>query len=125
MTKRFFCTKTTHLYLQSIFTKLRIILLKDVCVEVLPLHSYSGKSAILFNFNSILFKSNILHKLCSFLQFFEMLSCDNAVCFEIFDDLNLLKLIADGFLTFFCTRDSNADIALKLQKSVGNWKLIM
>ena len=41
-------------------------------------------------------------------EFYEMLSCDNAVCFEIFDDWNLFKLITDGFLKFFCTWDSNA-----------------
>ena len=79
LTHRFFCTKMSHLYLQFISTKVRITLLKDVWVEVLPWCSYSKKSAILFNFNSILFKSNILHKLCSLLQFFEMLSCDNAL----------------------------------------------
>ena len=48
------------------------------------------KSAILIDFNSVLFKSNILHKLCSLLQFFAMLSCDNAVWIaeinEIFGD---------------------------------------
>ena len=40
--------------------------------------------------------------------FFKMFSCDNAVCFDIFDDWNLFELITDEFLTFFCTWDWNA-----------------
>ena len=115
MTQRFFCTKTTHLYLKFISTKVCMILLKDVCVEVLPWYSYSKKSAILFNFNSVLLKSNILHKLCYLLQFFEMLNCDYAVCFQIFDDWNLFKLITGEFLTAFCTWDSNAHLMLIYQ----------
>ena len=110
MTERFFWTKTTHLYFQFISTKVRI---KDVvCVEVLPCYSYSKKSAILLSFDSVLFESNILHNLCYLLLFFEMLSCDYAVCFEIFDDWNLFQLSTDGFLTVFCTWDSNAHIML-------------
>ena len=68
------------------------------------------KSVILLSFNSVLFESNILHNLCYLLLFFEMLSCDYAVCFEIFDDWNLFQLITDGFLTVFCTWDSKAHI---------------
>ena len=81
------------------------------------------KKAVLFNFNSILFKSNILHILCYLLPFFEMLSCDYAVCFEIFDDWNLFKLITDGILMIFlymrfkCTHKAHLSWNLALLSS--------
>ena len=44
-----------------------------------------------------------------------MLNCDYAVCFQIFDDWNLFKLITGEFLTAFCTWDSNAHLMLIYQ----------
>ena len=126
MTKRFFCAKTSYFFLQFISTRVCITLLKDVCVEVLPWYSYS-KKVLFYSILIQFYLKVILRKLCSLLQFFVMLSCDNAVWkAEISRNFWWLKpfkvnykWIFDGFLymRFKCTHNAHLSRNLVLFSS--------